>query len=78
VYKNRVEVKDMRRLIKAEQVAAKLDTSRHRIYTLQREGLLPGVVRISGRQIRFDESAIDEWIAKGGNSEKVAAHAVAA
>jgi excisionase family DNA binding protein len=36
----------------------------HRVYEAARLGLIP-CVRI-GRQVRFDEAALREWIAKGG------------
>lgn len=68
----------MRKLITAPHVAEKLGVTTHRVYLLQRENRLPGVVRISERQIRFDEMAIDEWISRGGNSEQVQARAQAA
>lgn len=59
------EVKGMR-LITAEQVARIMNVSVHRVYRLVRLGLLPGV-RL-GRQVRFDEDALREFIESGGRS----------
>ena len=55
-------------LLTANQIAAKLQVSKIRIYEMARTGLIP-CVRM-GRQIRFDEQAIQKWIARGGTSDK--------
>jgi len=51
-------------ILTADEVAARLRISTQRAYELARLGLLP-CIRI-GRQVRFLESALDEWIANGG------------
>lgn len=52
------------RMLRAEAVAALLDLPRKRVYLLAQEGIIPHV-RV-GRQVRFNESAIEAWIANGG------------
>lgn len=56
----------MTRLLKVEDVASLFSLTEERVYTLAREGILP-VVKI-GRQLRFAETAINEFVAKGGKS----------
>jgi excisionase family DNA binding protein len=53
------------KLITARQLATAWQMPVARIYELAREGVLP-VVKIGGRQIRFNEAALREWIARGG------------
>ena len=57
------------RLLTAKEVAAILRVKPARVYTLARDGLLPSV-RIGDRQIRFQLSALQEWIASGGSNGK--------
>lgn len=53
------------RLLTAKQVADILQVALPRVYELAREGNLP-CVRM-GRQIRFHESKLMEWIEQGGS-----------
>jgi excisionase family DNA binding protein len=53
-------------LLTAQQVAVLLQVPTARVYELAREGLLPAV-RL-GRQIRVSSSALENWIADGGQS----------
>lgn len=53
------------RLLTAKQVAEILQVALPRVYELVRMGNLP-CVRM-GRQIRFHESKLMEWIEKGGS-----------
>lgn len=46
--------------------------SEQRVYECARLGLIPSV-RI-GRQVRFDEDALREWIQRGGNVEPTASN----
>jgi excisionase family DNA binding protein len=52
------------RLLKADQVGLLLGVSRFRVYELARTSVLP-VVRL-GRQVKFSEQALAEFIAAGG------------
>jgi excisionase family DNA binding protein len=52
------------RLLTAKEVAAILGVKPARVYELSRIKLLP-TVRM-GRQVRYDESALLEWIKAGG------------
>ena len=52
------------KLLNAEQVAEILNIRLHRVYELARLDAIP-VVRL-GRQMRFDENALHEWIKSGG------------
>ena len=54
------------RLLTIPEAAEVLRVPRARIYQLAREGLLP-VVHL-GRQLRVDESALQDWIASGGKA----------
>lgn len=52
----------------AEQVAPLLQVKPGRVYEMARLGILPkGVVIRMGRQIRFDEDSLIEWIRSGGS-----------
>jgi excisionase family DNA binding protein len=55
-------------LRKVEFAAQELGVSEQRIYELVRKGYFPpGVVtRLGIRQIRFNEEALRNWIARGG------------
>jgi excisionase family DNA binding protein len=55
-------------LTTADDVAEQLQVSRQRVYELVRLERIPlGVaVWIGERQLRFDQDALREWIAKGG------------
>ena len=53
-------------LLTAEQVAETLQVSKLRVYEMARLGIIP-CVRM-GRQIRFDEKALYEWISQGGSA----------
>lgn len=55
------------KLITAKELANAWQMPLARVYELARSGSLP-VVRIGERQIRFDEAAMREWIARGGNA----------
>lgn len=52
-------------LLTAEQVAEILQVSKFRVYEMVRLRLIP-CVRM-GRQIRFEEQTLKDWIAKGGS-----------
>ncbi len=54
------------RLLTAQQTADVLQVALPRVYALAREGVVPAV-RL-GRQIRFDEAHLREWIERGGAS----------
>ena len=54
----------IRELLTAAEVSRRLGVPRSRTYQLARKGLLP-VVRL-GRQLRWDEAAVEMWIARGG------------
>lgn len=54
------------KLITAKELADFWQMPLARVYELARSGVLP-VVRMGERQIRFDEAALKEWIARGGN-----------
>ena len=58
-----------RRLKKAKDAARILNTTLPRVYQLGREVLPLGVVVRIGRQVRFDEHALLDWMAKGGSRE---------
>lgn len=55
------------RLLTAQEVSEGLRVPLARVYELARTGVLP-VVRLGERQIRFNEDALREWIARGGNA----------
>lgn len=52
------------RLLTANEVALAWQIPLSRVYALVRSGLMP-CTRL-GRQIRFDEGALRDWIARGG------------
>jgi excisionase family DNA binding protein len=54
------------RLLTAKQVAEILQVALPRVYELVREGQLP-CVRM-GRQIRFHDSTLMQWIEQGGSA----------
>ena len=54
------------KLITAKELADLWQMPLARVYELVRAGVLP-VVRMGERQIRFDEAALREWIARGGS-----------
>ena len=56
----------MTKLLCVSEVAELLGTSEHRVYTLSREKIIP-CVRL-GRQIRWNQEALNEFIAGGGKS----------
>lgn len=56
------------RLLTAKQVAEILQVALPRVYELAREGALPSVRM--GRQIRFYESKLMEWIEQGGSASQ--------
>lgn len=57
------------KLVDAGRVAEILGVSQARTYELARTGILPdGVVVRLGRQIRFDEQSLVEWIRGGGEA----------
>ncbi len=53
------------KLLTAKQVADAWQMPLARIYELARTGVLP-VIKIGERQIRFDEAALRDWIARRG------------
>ncbi len=53
------------RLLTVKEAAEFLRVTQARTYQLLRSGFIPGV-RI-GRQIRVDESALHQWVARGGH-----------
>lgn len=55
-----------RKLLKAPEVAARLNTSAARVQDLARQGILPSIAL--GRQRRFDPEAIERFISEGGQS----------
>ena len=56
----------MTKLLKVEDVAELFNVTEERVYTLAREGIIP-VCRV-GRQLRFSENAINEFVDSGGKS----------
>jgi putative molybdopterin biosynthesis protein len=52
-------------LLTAKETAAILKVTLPRVYELAREGLIPSVRM--GRQIRFDETKLLNWIEQGGS-----------
>jgi len=53
------------RLLTVPEAAEFLRVTQARTYQLLRSGFIPGV-RI-GRQLRVDESALHQWVARGGH-----------
>ena len=56
------------RLLTAKQTAEVLQVALPRVYELAREGTIPAVHL--GRQIRFDEAKLHEWVSQGGSIPK--------
>jgi len=56
----------MTKLLKVNEIAKMFGMTEERIYTLAREGILP-VCRV-GRQLRFSENAIKDFIVNGGQA----------
>lgn len=54
----------MPELLRAGKAASKLDLSVDRLYTLTRENIIPCVYL--GRQIRWSEEKLNEFIERGG------------
>jgi excisionase family DNA binding protein len=54
-------------LVTAEKVAEILAVTKPRVYEMAREGLIPSVRM--GRQVRFNEEALRDWIARGGTAQ---------
>ena len=55
------------RLLTAKEVAPILQVTEARVYEMSRENLLP-TVRM-GRQVRYDEETLRNWIKAGGCSQ---------
>jgi excisionase family DNA binding protein len=55
---------DLMRFLTAKEVSVVMRIPLARVYELARLSLIPSVRM--GRQIRFDESALREWAARGG------------
>jgi excisionase family DNA binding protein len=53
-----------RRLISVDEVGGKLGLHRRSVYRLADEGVIPYGVKVGGAR-RWDEHAIDAWIAQG-------------
>jgi excisionase family DNA binding protein len=53
------------KLLTAKEVSEVLQVTPARVYELARGRAIP-TVRIGERQVRFDENALREWIARGG------------
>lgn len=56
------------KLARVPKVAEILDVKKGRVYELVRENFFPAgvVIKLGKRQIRFDEDALREFIARGG------------
>ncbi len=59
-----LERQGVERLLLADEVAEILRVKKFRVYELVRSNQIPYVKM--GRQIRFSESALRDWISKGG------------
>lgn len=55
------------RLLTAKEVSEGLRVPVARVYELARTGVLP-VVRLGERQVRFNEDALRDWVARGGDA----------
>lgn len=64
------------RLLTAKETAEILRVTLPRVYELAREGLIPSVHM--GRQVRFDETKLREWIAQGGATQNQSQTSIAA
>lgn len=51
------------RLLTADEVASILSVSTARVYELARRKAIP-VLKLGERQVRFDETALRDWIAR--------------
>ncbi len=60
------EITPKARLLKADEVAQRLDVPKSTIYELGRTGRIPGVVRL-GRTMRFQPDALEAWLKAGGS-----------
>lgn len=56
------------RFLTAKEVSVAIKIPLARVYELARLNLIPSVRM--GRQIRFDESALREWAARGGSEAR--------
>jgi excisionase family DNA binding protein len=56
------------KLLTAKEVSQVLQVKPARVYELARERVIPSV-RLGERQVRFDEAALREWIARGGANQ---------
>jgi len=56
------------KLLTAKEVSQVLRVKPARVYELARERVIPSV-RLGERQVRFDEAALREWIARGGANQ---------
>lgn len=58
-------------LLTARQLEAILQVREARVYEMARTGIFPpGVVVRMGRQVRFDEAALREWMRGGGSGRE--------
>jgi excisionase family DNA binding protein len=57
------------KLLKADAVAEILDVTKARVYSLTREGQIP-FIQVGERQYRYSETAILEWIERGGSQDE--------
>ncbi|WP_296604580.1 helix-turn-helix domain-containing protein [Nocardioides sp.] len=57
---------DKERLLKAEDVGARLSVPATWVYAAARRGLIPSVQ--VGRYVRFRSADIEAWIAQGGSA----------
>jgi len=55
------------KLLKAEKVAEILDVTKARVYELTRERQIP-FIQVGDRQYRYSETAILNWIERGGSN----------
>ena len=51
----------------ADEAAELLRVSKQRIYELVRTNKIP-TIRLGERQFRFSKTALENWLAKGGNN----------
>jgi excisionase family DNA binding protein len=49
-------------VLRAEHVAALLGVGRNHVYTLAKEGRIPGVLPLGSRTLRFSKAAIAAWL----------------
>jgi predicted DNA-binding transcriptional regulator AlpA len=63
------ESSSIKPLLLAESVASILQVSEQRVWEMARVGILPpGVVVRLGRQVRFNEDRLSEWLEEGGQA----------